>query len=864
MRLTWPLTGRADETRLIAAAVGDPDASGVAICGAAGVGKSRVAREVLDSATSGFDVRWVVGTSCARGLPLGALAPWAGSASGDSLALVCEVIGSLTSSPTGIPVVVAIDDAHLLDDLSMFVVHQIVQRGAAKVVLTVRDDEPIPSAIPELWKVDGFSRIELSPLSPDETTALLSATLDGSVDRDTAGALWKLTHGNALYLRHIVEQGIADGRLASQNGVWRWNGDPVVPLGLVEMIESRFGALPDDVGTVLDTLAVGEPLPLGALQRITRADAVEEADVRGLIRLDYVEGGIDVRTAHPLYGEVRRNRTAPTRLRRLRGLVAAELAGSEDRDDVRMLVRRASLMLDSDVPPGPELLVGAARGAIYLADLPLADRFAKAASLSGGGAEAYFLRAHALSWLGRGLEADAVLAAVDASTDEEQARLTYLRASNLLWALGEPDRAREVIDAGAVSGPAQMSNDAVSTVYWFAMDRPDSAVEAAKDLVLNELPAIVGAETAWALSSIAGDAGRTADAVAMAESGYALANRCADAPHMTFNIADAHVGALLLAGYVGDALEVASWTGGHAADLPGTAHLLGPAIEGRALLGAGRLVEACALLERAGPALSAAGHEMGWGFRYGLPRVTALAMRGLVSEAASMLEALESLQRPFRSLDFERSLARAWVAAGRGVASEAVAILLSAASMACASGRYAAEVMCLQTAVQFSDVSCLERLRELEAMVEGPRVELAARFCGALAVGDGAEMKALSEEFEALGDAVAAVDAAAQASIAYRREESRGSMLVCGARAQALAAECGADTPALREAIEPLPLTDREREIVALLAQGLSNRDVAERLTLSVRTIEGHIYRAMIKTGTANRAELAALLPGKG
>ena len=862
MRLTWPLTGRADEARLIAAAVADPDASGVAICGAAGVGKSRVVREVLDSATGGHEVRWVVGTSCARGLPLGALASWAGSASSDSLALVCEVIEALTSGPS---VVVGVDDAHLLDDLSMFVIHQIVQRRAAKVVLTVRDDEPIPPAITELWKVDGFSRIELAPLSSNETTELLSATLGGPVDRDTAGTLWKLTHGNALYLRHIVEQGIADGRLAEQSGAWRWSGDPVVPLGLVEMIESRFGALPDDVGTVLDTLAVGEPLPLAALRRITHADAVEEADVRGLIRLDYVETGIDVRTAHPLYGEVRRNRTAPTRLRRLRGLVAAELAAGDDHDDVRMLVRRASLMLDSDVEPDAVLLVEAARGAIYLADLPLADRFAKAAEQSGAGAEGHFLRAHALSWLGRGLEADAVLAAVDPSTDEEQARLTYLRASNLLWALGEPERAREVIDAGAVvSGPAQMSNDAVAAVYWFAMDRPDAALEAAQDLVLDELPAIVGAETTWALSSIAGDAGRAADAVAMAEAGYALANRCSDAPHMTFNIADAHVGALLLAGYVGDALEVAEWTGGHAADLPGTAHLLGPAIAGRAALGAGRLIEACALLEQAGPALSAAGHEMGWGFRYGLPRVTALAMRGLVSEAASMLEALEALQRPFRSLDYERSLARAWVAAGRGVVSEALGILLSSASMASDSGRFAAEVLCLQTAVQFGDGSRTDRLRELEALVEGPRVGLAARFSGALAVGDAAEMKELSEEFEAMGDCVAAVDAAAQASIAYRREESRGSMLVCGARAQALAAECGADTPALREAIEPLPLTDREREIVALLAQGLSNRDVAERLTLSVRTVEGHIYRAMIKTGTANRAELAALLPGKG
>jgi hypothetical protein len=49
-----------------------------------------------------------------------------------------------------------------------------------------------------------------------------------------------------------------------------------------------------------------------------------------------------------------------------------------------------------------------------------------------------------------------------------------------------------------------------------------------------------------------------------------------------------------------------------------------------------------------------------------------------------------------------------------------------------------------------------------------------------------------------------------------------------------------------------------------LIGEGLSNRAVAERLTLSVRTVESYIYRAMLKTGTATRDELAALLRRHG
>jgi DNA-binding NarL/FixJ family response regulator len=69
--------------------------------------------------------------------------------------------------------------------------------------------------------------------------------------------------------------------------------------------------------------------------------------------------------------------------------------------------------------------------------------------------------------------------------------------------------------------------------------------------------------------------------------------------------------------------------------------------------------------------------------------------------------------------------------------------------------------------------------------------------------------------------------------------------------------------PALRHFVSsraPFPLTDREEEIVMLISEGLSNRTVSERLTPSLRTVESHICRAMLKAGTTSREELAALL----
>lgn len=47
------------------------------------------------------------------------------------------------------------------------------------------------------------------------------------------------------------------------------------------------------------------------------------------------------------------------------------------------------------------------------------------------------------------------------------------------------------------------------------------------------------------------------------------------------------------------------------------------------------------------------------------------------------------------------------------------------------------------------------------------------------------------------------------------------------------------------------------------MSAGLSNREVAEALTLSVRTVEGHVYRACFKLDVADRDELARLIRRK-
>jgi DNA-binding CsgD family transcriptional regulator len=95
-----------------------------------------------------------------------------------------------------------------------------------------------------------------------------------------------------------------------------------------------------------------------------------------------------------------------------------------------------------------------------------------------------------------------------------------------------------------------------------------------------------------------------------------------------------------------------------------------------------------------------------------------------------------------------------------------------------------------------------------------------------------------------------------------RDRERAGAMLEAAERG---AAELGMEplrrrVAASRAALKagPSPLTERELEVAALVAEGLTNKEVATRLRLSVRTAENHVLNVMNKLGLDNRAQVAA------
>ena len=151
-----------------------------------------------------------------------------------------------------------------------------------------------------------------------------------------------------------------------------------------------------------------------------------------------------------------------------------------------------------------------------------------------------------------------------------------------------------------------------------------------------------------------------------------------------------------------------------------------------------------------------------------------------------------------------------------------------------------------------------------ERRATGPYAFAVRAHVAALVAGDTSSLAASADRFEAMGAILLAAEAAAQAAALHAAGGRKASAATARGRATILMARCeGAKTPALLALhVDPAMtfLTDREREVVRLAASGLTNRDIAAQLYISVRTVTTHLYRSYAKLGVNDRDHLAAML----
>jgi DNA-binding CsgD family transcriptional regulator/tetratricopeptide (TPR) repeat protein len=229
--------------------------------------------------------------------------------------------------------------------------------------------------------------------------------------------------------------------------------------------------------------------------------------------------------------------------------------------------------------------------------------------------------------------------------------------------------------------------------------------------------------------------------------------------------------------------------------------------------------------------------------------------------AVAELATLDPSPRQMLELDLvERG--RAWTAAANGEKSEAVAVLRAAAARAADTDQLVVEALLRHDVARLGDARAEQRrLAELAERIDGDLVPALAEHARALASGAAAPLEAAANRLVELGAALVAQEAAFGAAAAWRAGGFRRRAAACDELGRRLAADCeSARSPAARAEIPSVALTVREREVAALAADGLSSREIADKLSLSPRTVENHLQRIYDKLGVSNRHQLATVI----
>jgi DNA-binding NarL/FixJ family response regulator len=213
--------------------------------------------------------------------------------------------------------------------------------------------------------------------------------------------------------------------------------------------------------------------------------------------------------------------------------------------------------------------------------------------------------------------------------------------------------------------------------------------------------------------------------------------------------------------------------------------------------------------------------------------------------------------------DYEIAMGRAWAASAAGEMTAPVTILLAAVEDARAIESRYTEGLLLHEALRLGAPArdVLDGLDATRAGAVLPLHDLFHAHARALVDDDGNALDAVASSFEAVELFLYAAEVAAEAVTAHRRAGRNAAATRSAATAARLQAKCpGARTPALALLAPVADLTRREREVCQLAARGLSNNTIAERLVLNVRTVEGHLLRAITKLGVNSRQELERVL----
>ena len=883
-RQTWSLLARSHDLSKAGKHLESPDSYGVVLTGERGIGKSGLARAVVSSLGPKVHSLQLRNTVASGQTPYGCLgfllARLPSGAVGSPTGILHAVTNLIRTEAAGRETVFIVDNAGGMDPMSTGVLLNLMATGTAKVIATVQRASDLPADFHRLVLEGTLGEVHLNTLSEEQTKQVLGSVLGHYVSSTLVGSLHSAVGGNPMLLHALLEEQRHTGNLVLNDSVWtlrdriKLEGATVVE----DFVRSRLAREAQASRTVVEILACAQRATLLDLADIFGTDVLVEMEESALLTIEK-DGDHWVSLRDPYVGEVVRGWLSTRRMRELRlmlhGPKEPELQALAPQD----LLSYAAWMHASEDEPAPSPAHALAAGRAALDDYD--PNFAIQCTLSLDPKDSEWvpgqrLKAAAYLLLDLPLHAAQALDEVSDSHIEaleplEFAEVIAAKCQAMTWIDGRSAMVPGVIAAG------------LETLEAKAGDYPAQAMTAARNrlrLCSYEYQTYMG-EYAAMIDALEEE--QTKDPSEDREHWLKSSFFLIEARCMLGRELDAQQLARTVSRHLGDTDRPAQLEESFARH----AFLV--------LLLSGQWRKCIELMRRTPSGSSRLQYrgaltELGVGLAFAYAGKPASAIEPLRS-AVAQLEL-----RPSMNMNKVAYAATAFAYAQLGNSVEA-GRYLDLYRTCRGVGTYFSESVaefCAELAGRWmGDPDVKQRLlARVRTDIEQQRFTTAGIYLF------GATVEGTDEEYRLLEDiagrrqgplakisgdlARGALTKSSRSLLAAADAAASLDLLVVEARCVAMALDYARDageTTAARTAqlrlerlehsVPALPiqprsdapvLTERERQIAKLAGKGVSNREIAMDIGVSVRTVEGHLYQVFTKLGVSSRGELNGLL----
>ncbi|MFF1253073.1 LuxR C-terminal-related transcriptional regulator [Pseudarthrobacter sp. NPDC058329] len=846
-----------------------------------GIGKTSLTEAISDRLSEDLNILQIHGSSALAAVPFGVLTPYTGELNAEESVSPVAVLRSMWTyfeklkAGRSAPVLLVVDDAHHLDDASAGVVADLISAGWATVVAAARPRPGLPQPLDQLW-YDGLAeRVDLRPLNRQQIDEVLAHVLDGTVPAATVDAVWAASGGNPRILDALLHDAAETGVLAKRNGIWMLLG-PVPADGpqLTAVVTKDHIRRGPEEQEALKLIALAGPVGRKVIEDVSGAAVVRSLlDQQMIIETSGVPAELSLWNA--LFANAIRSTLSVSRSLQLLEKIRAHQNGTVLRGEG--MLRSVEWAFECGLrAPDPEMLdaarealrrfrnVSARTIAAKIQDpalVPLAKAIQARAHYNEG---AYRQAANLLDACWRQLSDEPVgpavlllrAAAHQATGQSLDAMVEDIR-ENAAMEPAESDKQHKdkglqvmrFLQLGAVVDANALASEVG------ALRGADTAEDAGSEslLVLGE------ALLAHALAA-AGRAGEGLDSALLA------ASELPPLEDSLFFFTEFVLGRLVtdylaMGEWESAERELDNYAAGHA---PGAATFNGSlqVLRGYSLLRQGRMERAYQMLLPAVEALRL--NDPLQLFRFGSALGFYVAARLGDSAQAKRLE--QDFTDAVAGGPAHELLAGAYGAAASEYLSrdgKGLATLHTLATTQDAAARAGTLLEILAICWELGDPSVIPMVQSVAKSVEGRWAQAMLTLATGWEAADGDALMDTAASLEESGFVNLAREAYARASALLEQAGDRRR----SRQAVALREKCDHELgERFREgrfiaAAPAVHLTRREQDIVGLAVQGLTDREIAQRLMVSVRTVEGHLYRTYVKLGVRSREELESALP---